>query len=115
MAPPPPGTNPGNRQTRGQNAARVVSSDIAPPVAARANAGGAAPFVLWASEPERRNSIEFADITAVLQRRRWVILLTFLVVAGLAAIYLMLTPPVYEARAYLQARVAEGENDLLAQ
>jgi capsular exopolysaccharide synthesis family protein len=70
---------------------------------------------LWASEPERRNSIEFADIAAVLQRRRWTILLTFLIVAGLAAVYLLLTPPVYEASAYLQARVPEGENDLLAQ
>ncbi|HEY0073635.1 MAG TPA: polysaccharide biosynthesis tyrosine autokinase, partial [Abditibacteriaceae bacterium] len=114
MAPPPPGSSQSSGQSRSQGN-RAYTSDIVAPVGARANAGGAAPFVLWASEPERRNSIEFADIAAVLQRRRWTILLTFLVVAGLSALYLLLTPPVYEARAYLQARVPEGENDLLAQ
>ena len=110
MAPQPPGSS----QARNQHATRAVSSDLVAPAGTRATAG-AAPFVLWASEPERRNSIEFADIAAVLQRRRWTILLTFLVITALAAVYLMLTPPVYEARASLQARVPEGENDLLAQ
>ncbi len=119
MAPPPgQGNQPGQgNPRRGQSHSvransSAYASDIVAPVGGRA---ATAPFVLWASEPERRNSIEFADITAILQRRRWAILLTLLIVATLAALYLILTPPVYEAKAYLQARVPENDNDLLTQ
>lgn len=120
MAPPPPGQRNDQRDLndigRGQsyNAranAPAYASDLVVPNGGRA----AAPFVLWASDTERRNSIEFADITAILQRRRWTILLTLLVIGLLAGLYLMLSSPVYEAKAYLQARVAPNENDVLAQ
>jgi polysaccharide biosynthesis transport protein len=74
-----------------------------------------APFVLWPAEPERKNAVEFADITAILRRRRPIIALTMLVVGLAAALYLMLSPRVYEAKATLQAHVGENENDLLTQ
>ncbi len=121
MAPPPPGQGlpPGNQSGQGRSQshntranASAYASDIVAPASGRA---AAAPYVLWASEPERRNSIDFSDITAILQRRRWTIFLTLLFVAALATAYLIFTPPVYEAKAYLQARVPENDNDILTQ
>ena len=73
------------------------------------------PFVLWPAEPERKNAVELPDILAMLRRRLWVMVLTFLLVVGVAATYLMFAPRVYEATATLQAHSAEGENDLLTQ
>ena len=115
MVPPPGQRDPRGPDRRQTNDTRANNAAYAADIVAPAAARGAAPFVLWASEPERRNSIEFSDITAILARRRWTILLTLLIVAILAALYLILTPPVYEAKAYLQARVPENDNDILTQ